>query len=79
MDLRVDLMRSVKDLTEDELKSLIAQVVEDKLQDLPGNPDLDLHLRPDIQQRLHQSLDQPAASRRTVTAAAVARRLGLEW
>ena len=79
MDPRVDLMRSVKDLTEDELKSLIAQVVEDKLQDLLGDPDVDLHLRPDIQQRLHRSLDQPSPSRRTVTAAAVARRLGLEW
>jgi len=72
-------MRSVKDLTEDELKSLIAQVVEEKLEDLLGDPDADLPLRQEIHQRLLRSQSQPSASRQTVSAAEVARRLGLEW
>ena len=72
-------MRSVKDLTEDELKSLIAQVVEEKLEDLLGDPDASLSLRPEIAQRLRRSLSQPSSSHQSVSAAEVARRLGVEW
>jgi hypothetical protein len=79
MDAKADAMRSVKDLTEDELRSLIAQVVEEKLQDLLGDPDAGLSLRQEVQERLHRSLNQPSASRQVVSAAEVARRLGVEW
>ena len=72
-------MRSVKDLTEDELKSLIAQVVEEKLEDLLGDPDANLPLRQEIRQRLLRSQSQPSASRQTMSAAEVAHRLGAEW
>ena len=44
-----------------------------------GDPDEGLALRPDIEERLVKSLDQPKESRQTVSAAEVARRLGLDW
>ena len=72
-------MSTVRELSLDELKTLIEEVVEDKLREMLGDPDEGFTLRPDVQERLVNSLNQPKESRRTVSAAEVASRLGLDW
>lgn len=72
-------MPTVKDLTVEELRLLIGQVVEDKLHELLGDPDEGLNLRADVKERLRKSVGQPPNSRKTLDAAEVARRLGMEW
>jgi len=72
-------MSSVRELSVEELKALIGEVVEEKLREMLGDPDGGLVLRPDIQERLVKSLNQPKESRQSVSAPEVARRLGLEW
>jgi vacuolar-type H+-ATPase subunit E/Vma4 len=72
-------MSSVRELSVEELKALIGEVVEEKLREMLGDPDEGLVLRPDIQERLVKSLSQPKESRQTVSAPEAARRLGLDW
>jgi len=71
-------MQSVKDMSEEELRQLVGELVEEKLRDLLGDPDEGLSLRPEIRERLLKSLNQPAESRQSTSAAEVARRLGLD-
>jgi hypothetical protein len=72
-------MSTVKEISIEELRALIGEVVEEKLREMVGDPDEGLALRPDVQERLVKSLNQPRESRQTVSAAEVARRLGLDW
>ena len=72
-------MSTVKETSIEELRALIGEVVEEKLREMLGDPDEGLPLRPDVQERLVKSLNQPKESRQTVSAAEVARRLGLDW
>lgn len=72
-------MQSVKDMTVQELRELIAQVVEEKVRELLADPDEGLSLRPEVEKRLRASLSESPKSRRTVPAAEVARRLGVDW
>jgi len=72
-------MSTVRELSIEELKALIGEVVEEKLREMLGDPGEGLALRTDIQERLVKSLNQPKESRQTVSAAGVARRLGLDW
>jgi len=46
----------VKDLTTDDLRALIADVVEEKLKEPLGDPDWGLELRPEVAERLRKSL-----------------------
>ena len=72
-------MPTVNELSIDELKALIEEVVEEKLQEMLRDPDEGLSLRPEVEERLVKSLNQPKESRRTVSAQEVARDLGLNW
>jgi hypothetical protein len=72
-------MPTVNELTIDELKALIEEVVEEKLQEMLRDPDEGLSLRPEVEERLVNSLNQAKESRRTVPAQEVARDLGLNW
>jgi hypothetical protein len=72
-------MSTVRELTAEELRTLIGEVVEEKLREMLGDPDEGLSLRPDVRERLIKSLSQPKESRRTVSAPEVARNLGLDW
>jgi hypothetical protein len=56
-------MSTVRDLSIEEVKALIEEVGEEKLREMPGDPDEDLALRPDIQERLVKSLNQPKEPR----------------
>jgi hypothetical protein len=72
-------MSTVRELSVEELRTLIGEVVEEKLREMLGDPDEGLSLRPDVRERLVKTLNQPKESRQTVSAPEVARRLGLDW
>jgi hypothetical protein len=65
----------ISDLSLDELKELARGLVDDRLRDLLGDPDLGLPMSEAIRNRLKSSL----ASVRRVTGEEIADRLGLRW
>jgi hypothetical protein len=68
---------AVKDLSVEELRSLIGEVIEEKLFELLGDPDEGQEIRPEIRDRLLSGLNHPSED--TVPVSEAARRLGLEW
>ena len=70
-------MAALQDLSVDELRSLIGEVVEEKLVELLGDPDEGLAIRAEVRDRLLNALQQ--TSREAIPAVEVARRLGVEW
>ena len=65
----------VSDLTPEELRALVAGIVDDRLRELLGDPDLGLTLGEAMRARLKKSL---TVSER-VTGEEVAEKLGLHW
>ena len=70
---------SVADLTVDELRNLIKEVVTQTILEILGDPDEGLALREDIEDRLRDSLAKIQAGGETRSAQEVAAKLGLEW
>jgi len=66
---------NLSDLTEGELKALVTSLVDDRLRELLGNPDLGLELIDTVRARLKASL--MATDR--LTGDEVAEKLGLRW
>jgi len=71
-------MQTVKDLSIEELKAVIGDVVEEKLREMFNDPDTNLALRPEIRERLLKDIQDPQQGG-NVSAAEVARRRGLDW
>lgn len=65
----------ISDLSLDELKELVKGLVDDRLRDLLGDPDLGLQLSDAMRTRLKNSL----ASTARITGDDVADQLGLRW
>lgn len=65
----------VSDLSLDELKELVKGLVDDRLRDLLGDPDLGLPMGDALRTRLKHSL----ASETRVTGEEIADQLGLRW
>ena len=65
----------LSDLTLEEIKELVKGIVDDRLRELLGDPDLGLEMGEAILARLKQSL----ASSARVTGEEVAEKLGLRW
>ncbi|MBI1742551.1 hypothetical protein HYR54_05720 [Candidatus Acetothermia bacterium] len=72
-------MSKVKDLTVDELRLLIEQMVEHKLVELFGDPDEGLELREEVKARLRRSTSRECKGVQGIPAKEVAKNLGLEW
>lgn len=70
---------TIADLTVDEFSDLVRKVVTQTIADMFGDPDAGLELRQDLQVALRRSMDTIQSGGRTMPAAAVAARLGLEW
>ncbi|MBC7265236.1 MAG: hypothetical protein H5T64_12905 [Chloroflexi bacterium] len=70
---------SVADLTVDELKDLIREVVAQTIVEIFGDPDEGLELREDIKAHLQRSLAAVRAGGETIPAQTVADKLGLDW
>ncbi|TLY22840.1 MAG: hypothetical protein E6K68_01920 [Nitrospirae bacterium] len=65
----------LSDLTLEELKELVKGIVDDRLRELLGDPDLGMEMGEAVRARLKQSL----ASSARVTGEEVAEKLGLRW
>ena len=68
----------VKDLTVEELKILIEETVEEKLQEILGDPDSGLELTEETKKRLRESLSEMERGE-VIPVEKVAKKLGLEW
>jgi hypothetical protein len=73
--VQVTLLMKVSDLTLDELKELIKGIVDDRLRELLGDPDLGLQLGVAVRARLKASL----ASTTRISGDEIAEKLGLKW
>ena len=69
----------VADLTVDEFRQLVREVVIQTLSEALGDPDEGLELRDDFAIELRRSLAAVEAGGKTVPAQEVAARLGLTW
>lgn len=67
------------DLTINEFRELVQEVVIQTLSEMMGDPDEGLELRDDFVEELKQSLANVEAGGKTVPAQKVAERLGLTW
>ena len=65
----------ISNLTVDELKELVKGIVDDRLRELLGDPDLGMELGEAVRARLKASL----ASTERLTGDDVAEKLGLKW
>ena len=65
----------LSDLTPDELKALVSGMVDDRLRELLGDPDLGLELADTVRARLKESL----MSTERLTGDEMAEKLGLHW
>ncbi len=70
---------TVADLTIEEFKALIREVVVQTLSEMLGDPDEGLELNDDFQIELRQSLAAVQEGAKTKPAHDVAERLGLTW
>jgi hypothetical protein len=70
---------TIADLTVDELKALIREVVVQTLSEMFGDPDEGLELNDDFQLELQQSLAGVKTCGKTIPVREVAKRLGLTW
>lgn len=69
----------VADLTVDEFKGMIREVVTQTIAEIFGDPDEGLELREDIKAHLQGSLEAMQSGGETIPAEVVAAKLGLEW
>ncbi len=69
----------VADLTIDEFKSVIRDVVLETIHDILSDPDEGLELCEDMEAYLTQSLAAMRAGEKTSSIQDVAMRLGLDW
>ena len=69
----------VKELTVEQFKGLIQEAIEEKLEELIGDPDIGLELREDIKERLRSSLAARQGGEKGIPVDEVARQAGLDW
>lgn len=68
---------SISDLTTEKLRELIAEVVEEKLLELLGDPDAGLDIRDDVRERLLRSRAALEKGAPTIALAKLAEELGV--
>jgi hypothetical protein len=69
----------VKELTVEQLRNLIEEAIEAKLEELIGDPDTGLELREEIKERLRSSLATRQRGEKGIPIDEVARQAGLDW
>ncbi|MYD61900.1 MAG: hypothetical protein F4W91_12735 [Gemmatimonadetes bacterium] len=69
----------VADLTIDEFREFVQEVVIQTLSEMMSDPDEGLELRDDFVEELKQTIADVKAGGKTVPAQKVAERLGLTW
>ena len=73
------MMVKVKELSVEQLKALIQEAVEEKLQEILGDPDQGMELSEDIKERLKQSLSAMERGERGIPISQVIKETGLKW
>ena len=58
---------AVAEMTAVELKTLVQSAVRETLQDMLGDPDAGLELRPEFEERLHRAVSYAAAGGRLLS------------
>ena len=69
----------VKELSTEQLKALIQEAVEEKLQEVLGDPDQGLGLKEEVKERLKHSLAAIERGDEGIPVEQVAKEVGLEW
>ena len=69
----------VQEMTIDELKGLIRETVEEKLEEMLGDPDWGLEVRAEVQKRLRRSLDETEQGVSGISVDEVVKSTGLKW
>lgn len=69
----------VKELTVEQFKDLVQEAIEEKLEEIIGDPDTGLELREDIKERLRNSLAARQRGEKGIPIEEVARQAGLDW
>ena len=69
---------TVARMTRDELRTLIAATVEQKLIELLKGPDWGLELRKEVRDRLNRSFAAEERGERGITTSGLAKRLGIK-
>ena len=71
------MSRTVAEMSTDELKAMLDELIETKLTEMLGDPDWGLELRQDLRERLERQRDAVAQGERGESFDTVATRLGL--
>ena len=69
----------VKELSVEQLKALIQEAVEEKLQEILGDPDQGLEVKGEVKERLKRSLAAVEHGAEGIPIGQVAKEIGLEW
>ena len=69
----------VKELDVEQLKALVQEAVEEKLEEMLGDPDIGLELRAEIKEGLEQSLAATQHGKKGIPIDKVASQAGLDW
>jgi len=69
----------VKELTVEQFKILIQEAIEEKLDEVIGDPDLGRELREEIKERLRGSLAAMQGGEKGIPVDQAVRQAGLDW
>jgi hypothetical protein len=69
----------VEQLTIDELKILIRQTVEERLEEILGDPDSGMELNDGVRERLRRSLEETQAGAAGLSPDEMSKKTGLRW
>ena len=72
------MVTKLNKMTLEQLEALIDERVEQKLQEILGDPDEGLELKPDVVKRLQKSLASVKSGKRGIPLSQVAGEFGLE-
>jgi hypothetical protein len=73
------LILKITELTVEQLRDLIQEAIEEKLEELIGDPDAGLELREDFKEKLRSSLAAREGGEKGIPIEEVARQAGLDW
>jgi len=63
----------------EEPKDLVAEVVEQKLAEMLGDPDLGMELKEAVKERLRKTSKAESEGERGISASEVAKKIGIDW
>lgn len=72
-------MPAAKQLSFEELKAVIGEVIEKKARESLADPDATLGLRPEVLRRLRKDLRAPRQDGEKILGREIAGRRGIEW